>query len=215
MSKLSYGDSAARKVSGRIADPIATRAALIAVPARARVDGQLCQVTSDRSWWQFASASTAADASGELVQTPSAGSGRWLRCTGFANLVLPFTYATANQAALLTVPAGFKIWIVCANWEITANMTGGTNSAIGVSTSVTGTATQGDILGGATGDIAATLVASGGASIRGTVGDKIATGTQALLLVAADVVRFDRIASAFTAGTGNVHLGVNILTATG
>jgi hypothetical protein len=86
-------------------------------------------------------------------------------------------------------------------WEVTTGFTGGSSSAIGISSSnSTGHTTKGDLLGGSGGDVAATLVAG---YPSGTIGADIAAG---LMMVAADTVRFDRITSAFTAGAGAAHL---------
>ena len=86
-------------------------------------------------------------------------------------------------------------------WEITADWTGGSSSAIGIS-GPSPHNTKGDLLGGGSGDVAATLVASAGVAL-GTIGADTAAG---VMLKAADTVKFDRITSAFTAGTGFVHV---------
>jgi hypothetical protein len=124
-------------------------------------------------------------------------------------LTFPVTFNTADAAVLYTVPAGVRVSVERAFWEPTTSWTGGTASAIGVSSSNTNYTTKGDLLGGATGDVAAGLVSTG-APFKGTIGAKAAT-QGVIVLVAGDTIRFDRITSAFTAGAGNVHIPVTII----
>jgi hypothetical protein len=95
-------------------------------------------------------------------------------------------------------------------------MTGGSSSAIGVSSSKTGFTTKGDLLGGATGDVAAALTAALSPA-NGTIGAKMDTVAElhTTLWKAADIIRFDRITSAFTAGSGAVNVVADILTNAG
>lgn len=210
--KLLYGDNAARAVSERIAAPVATLTALKAIPAAHRVDGMYAHVLSDDSLWQFDSAS-ALSGDDVLVAAPAAGTGAWLRAPGGALLSLPFTFATADAAVLLTVPTGCVLRVHEFAWKITADMTGGAASAIGVSSSNhTGNTTKGDLLGGATGDVAATLVASSGEFAMGTIGTTFTTiANRRPLWKPTDTIRFDRITSAFTAGSGSVLVACDIL----
>lgn len=122
-------------------------------------------------------------------------------------LTLPIAFGTADAAALFTVPAGYRLFVHRACWEVTADFTGGASSAIGLSSDATGFTTKGDILGGATGDVLATLVAG---LKGGTVGAKFASNG-IVVIPETKVVRFDRITSVFTAGTGFVHLHVSAL----
>ena len=120
--------------------------------------------------------------------------------------MLPFTYATADAAVLYTMPTGAKFMPYDFSWTVGTGFTGGTSSAIGVSTTKSGMTTKGDLLGGATGDLAATLVA--GTYILGTIGTVWTTPTERRKVWAAtEIFRFDRIASAFTAGSGSVRVG--------
>ena len=119
------------------------------------------------------------------------------------DLVIPFTFNTADAAVLFTVPAGYRMQIADAFWEPTTSFTGGTASAIGLKSSNAGYATAGDILGGAAGDVAAGLTAVPATPLKRTVGAKIAAG---VVLIAGDTVIFNRMVSAFTAGAGNVHV---------
>lgn len=212
MGKLNYGDLAAQQVSERIAAPQLTLAALKSLTARERIHGMRAKVLADNSRWRFhdTSALTGDDL---LVATPSAGSGRWLREIGQALLAIPITFATADAAILLTIPAGCLLRPKEFHWKVSADFTGGASSAIGVSSSnKTGYTTKGDLLGGAGGDLAATLVASSGLAAAGTIGAQ--WGTIALrrpFWKPTETFRFDRIVSAFTAGSGFVLAAVDIL----
>lgn len=191
----------------------ATRAAMTAIAAASRFDGELMVVRSDGSLWRFVAASTqTVDGAGELVLAPDAGTGRWVRAQSSFTLRLPIGYALADAAALLTVPEQMCLRQTApAYYEITTGFTGGSSSAIGMSASAIAT-TKGDLLGGATGDVTATL---GTAGIKaGTIGPLVDTPAevQAFFLKAADVLRFNRVTSVFTAGAGFIHYPVAIQT---
>lgn len=208
--KLLHGDSAARLVSERIAKPVATMSALKGVPTRRAVHGMVALVLADYSLWQFHD-SCALTGDDILVAEPSdGGAGAWLRVPGGVELKLPFTYATADAAILLTIPTGALLLVDEFFWQIEADMTGGASSAIGVSSSNKNDSaaftTKGDFLGGATGDVAATLTAAlGSVFARGTIGaDWDSVAKRRTLFKAGETIRFDQITSAFTAGSGNV-----------
>lgn len=190
------------------ATSVADRTALKAIVAAERFNGQLVLVRSDDSLWTFDSSSTASDASEQLVATPGAGTGRWIRADKSFTMKLPIGFATADAAVLHTVPAGFVLKLTAHPfWEITAAFTGGTDSSIGLSSSRTGYSTKGDL-------IAATLAAALTAGIRvGTIGDKLDSLAEfhALVLEAAQTIRHDRIVDAFTAGAGFVCVPVTVL----
>ncbi len=189
-----------------MAASVATMAALTALAAThpARVHGNIVDVDEDASRWVWHSTSTLTS-DGILVQAaddaPTAG--RWLRAPGVVDLALPFSHATADGAALLTLPTGARFALDRAYWEITTSLTGGSSSAIGVASTTMSTA--GDILGGSSGDVAATLTAGVKA---GTVGGKLDALSEihANLFSAGEAFTFERITSAFTAGAGKVHL---------
>jgi hypothetical protein len=138
----------------------------------------------------------------ELLLVPSAGSGRWIRRDASFTAKLAIGFGTADAALLLTMPENMIARVVgFPYWENTVAWSGGSSSAIGVSTGKTGYNTKGDLLGGAGGDVTANM----GAGIKlGTIGPKFDTLAewQALLLVEGDSLRFDRIASVYTAGAG-------------
>jgi hypothetical protein len=213
--KLVYGDRAAREVSERLAAPVADFTALKAIPADRRVDGMIALKSDDGSRWRFHSTS-ALTGDDLLVAAPAAGSGRWLRMPGAFELKMPIAFGTADAAILLTVPTGALLSFEEFFWQITADFTGGSSSAIGVSSSNKNDAadfrTKGDLLGGATGDVAATLVASSGSYARGTIGaDWDSLAKRRTLWVPVETLRFDRITSAFTAGAGFVVATGNLL----
>jgi hypothetical protein len=191
---------------------VADKTALAAIVAASRFDGMLVMVRADGSLWRFVAASTASEDEGtELVIQPAAGTGRWLAADKTKVLKLPVAYTDADGAAILTVPTGFVLRITALPyWQVTTGWTGGSSSAIGVSTSVSGYDTKGDVLGGASGDVTATLGTAGikAGTLGGEFDDNV--GLQALALVAADELQFDRITSVFTAGAGYVCVPVAI-----
>lgn len=172
-------------------------------------DGQTFQVEADGSNWRYVAASTL---TGDdiLVATPSTLTGRFLRTDKEVDITAAVAYTTANNAVLYTVPTGFRLGLGVAFWEVTTSFAGGSSSAIGVSSSNTGLSTAGDVLGGASGDVAATLVSTG-AFAKGTVGTKI--GTPAAVIVGGETLKFNRITSVFTSGAGVAHFPVKVLLA--
>lgn len=189
---------------------VATIAALQALTAPG--NGQLFVVQADGSKWRYASASSlTTDAASALVLTATGvGSGAYLREDNDVDLKLPVAYTTADAAVLYTVPAGFRLQLGLAWWEVTTSFTGGSSSAIGLKSSSSAMSTAGDVLGGSGGDVAATLVSTG-ALAKGTVGAKY--GNPASIFVGGDTIVFDRITSAFTAGAGFAHVPVKVLLA--
>lgn len=191
------------------ASTVADRAALKAIAAANRFEGQEVVVQSDYSRWVFdADGTQAEDTADELVQQPSAGSGRWLRNDKAFIMKVPLSFANSDGDALETIPAGFCLRLTGQPyWEVTTAFTGGTSSAIGISTNITGYEAGGDILGGASGDVEATLTAG---DKPGTIGDELGdqVGFHALLLEENSEIQFDAITSAFTAGAGFVCLPV-------
>jgi hypothetical protein len=189
---------------------VATRAALKAIAAANRYEGMQVVVQSDYSHWVFDSDSTQVeDTADELVQQPSAGSGRWIRADKSFVMKIPIGFADTDALAIETIPAGMTLKLVSHPWwEVTTGWTGGVAAAIGISTSLTGYDTKGDLLGGAGGDVTATL---GTAGIKaGTEGGELndLTGFRAMLFVAATEIRFDRINDVFAAGAGFVCVPV-------
>jgi len=194
------------------------RAALKTIGADVRYRGMEALVLSDRSRWVFDDAALVAviDATENLVLTPdglSSAAGRWLRADSSFVMKLPVAFGLANNAVIMTVPEGFAIRPTgMPYWETTVGWTGGASSAIGISSSRTGFTADGAVLGGAAGDVAATLVAG---IQPGTVGvgfDSLAE-IQAGLFEEGDTFIYDEITSAFTAGSGFVCIPVSIAVA--
>ena len=165
-----------------------------AVNTRSRA-GRIYQVDADGSVWVLIGMVGQASPGG--VPVPS------------QDIKLPISFATANAAALYTVPAGQRLRVNRVWWEVTTGFTGGAASTIGVSTTDALYNTKGDLLGGAAGDAAATLVAG---FQGGTLGAKFGSNG-IVVLVAGDVIRFDQITSAFTAGAGFVHVSLEAVLA--
>lgn len=163
--------------------------------------GERVQLSSGLMYYYHATTVLTGDDA--FVIRPTRGPGGYLLAPGYPfDLPLPLIYTLADAAILATPPAGFVAELGRSYWEVTADWTGGSSSAIGISTNTAPDSTQGDLLGGAGGDVAATLVSSGG-KILGTVGVNVAGG---ILLKGGVGVRYDEITSAFTAGTGFLHL---------
>ena len=142
-----------------------------------------------------------------FVVTPANSTGRFLLAPGPQKIPLPIAFGTADAAVLGTLPTGCNIRVQRCYWEVTTGFTGGSASAIGLSSNNTAHNTKGDLHGGAAGDVAATLVP--GTAIAGTIGANIAAG---VILVPTNTLRFDRITSAFTAGAGTLHVLADVLT---
>jgi hypothetical protein len=125
------------------------------------------------------------------------------------HLKLAVGFALADAAVLYTIPTlpnGIAaVELTSLFWEIGTSFAGGASSAIGVSSSNASYSTKGDLLGGATGDVAAGLLSTGLTYKGGTIGAKYASNGK-IMLIAGDTIRFDRITSIFTAGQGYVHI---------
>jgi hypothetical protein len=195
--------------------PVASIAALQAIPASERFGGMLVTVlagtSGDAETYRFHATSTAADASQNLVVTPSAGSGRWLRNDKQVFMSLPVGFATADAALLFTVPVGCRLALHDLWWDPTVSWTGGSSSSIGVHSSRSGLTAKGALLGGSGGDVAATLVSSATGEV-GTIGSALATvAAKRVIFEAADTLNFDQITSVFTAGAANVRVAVSVI----
>lgn len=190
---------------------VADRTALAAIAAASRFNGMLVLDRSDNSLWRFDSASVlTSDENKMLVTAPASGTGAWVRVDKAFTLKLAIGFGTADAAVLLTVPTGYALRLTgMPYWDVVTGFTGGSSSAIGVDASAIAT-TPGDLLGGAAGDVTATL---GTAGIKaGTIGPKIDTlaELQAFFLKAADTIKFNRITSQYAAGAGFVCIPVSV-----
>jgi len=189
-----------------VAAPVTDFTALKAIAAGSRANGTLALKLDDGSLWRFAAASTL---TGDdlLVAAPAAGTGRWIRVDRIVDLKLPVVYTAADGAVLYTVPAGFRLRPTVPFWEVTAAFTTAATGKAGISSSNAAFSTDGDILGGASLDAAASLTLG---LIGGTVGAKV--GAPATVLVGGDTILWDK-SSTFTAGAGFAHVPVEVLLA--
>ncbi len=178
-----------------------TAAQLKLLDVASNTQGERVQLSNGNMYYYHATSVLSGD--DLFVIAPAAGPGRYLLAPGYAfDLAIAISKDTANAAVLATAPANMAALLGRSYWEITANWTGGSSSAIGIDTDTAPHNTAGDLLGGAGGDVAATLVAAGG-KLLGTVGTDVAAG---ILLKGGVEIQFNRITSAFTAGTGYVHV---------
>lgn len=196
---------------------VADRLALSNIAALSRIDQQLFEVATDGSIWRFVAASAVtqdgpAALTSELAITPAVGTGRFLRADKSFTMKLAIGFGTADAAVLSTVPAQMAVRLTgLPYYEVDTGFTGGAASAIGLSSGTNASCNvKGDLLGGAGGDVTATLGAAG--QKGGTVGGKTGTiaNQQAIVLSAADTLRFDRIVSAYTAGAGFICVPVAV-----
>jgi hypothetical protein len=207
MRRTPYGHRQGTMVNGvwtPTASTLPSRAALAALDPFERVAGDI-MVVADGSQWIYSATSAAVDPTQNLVLTPPDGKGAWLRIDEVVDLSISLDFTVADAAVLFTVPVGCRLMVRRGYWEVVTAFTGGNQSALGLSSTNPNFGTKGDVLGGATGDVAATLVPG---FQLGTIGAKTAGG---VLLTAGNAIRFDRIASAFAAGAGNAHLVCDVL----
>jgi hypothetical protein len=187
----------------------ATRAAVKAIAAANRFDGMLVTVLTDNSMWRFNAASTLADDTAqELALEPDAGTGCWIRADKAFVMQLPVAFGRADGDTIETILEGFALRLAALPyWEVTTSWAGGSSSAIGIASNKTGYTAAGAVLGGAAGDVAATLDAGVAAGTIGTGFDSLAE-LQAALFVEGDTFTYEEITSAFTAGAGFVCIPV-------
>lgn len=201
-----YGSDGSLLLTLRSATGFATLAAL---KAASLADGQLALVTADGSLWRYALTSTLTG-DDVLVALPTSGTGRLLRVDKDVDITAAVTFATADTTVLYTVPTGFQLFLGVPFHHVVTSWTGGTSSAVGASSSGGALTTQGDLLGGSGGDVAAGLLSTGAYS-KGTVGTDI--GKPGALIIGGDTIRFDRIVSVFTAGASTLHFPVRVILA--
>lgn len=175
-------------------------------------DGSVAVVSSISSTaqvpgrYRFVAASTSPDNNqSQLVVVPGAGTGRWLRADSSLDLILPITFATADDATLVTIPAELTLLPSYLDpfWEMSAAWGGGIAPTIGLSfTNQATTSNPGSLLGGPAGDGTFPVVSF----YRGTPGSAFAAGLKRIMLNPTATIRFNRINDAFTSGTGNAHV---------
>lgn len=161
--------------------------------------------------YRWRAASLANDTTGQLAIRPTAiassDPGRFeLDDATTTILGAACTFATADLAVLYTVPVGFTLLLTPrAWWNNSIAWTGGTSSAIGLSSSNASYNTAGDLQGGAGGDLTAAMGA--GYKVGSAIGTKLAS-SGIVILTGGDTILFNRIASVYTAGAGVPNIGV-------
>ena len=188
---------------------VAGVASLAALKSASLTDGATYTVAADGSQWRYALTSVLAG-DDFLVATPASGTGRLMRVDKDLDIAAAFGFATADGAVLYTVPAGFRLQLAAPFWSVSTTFTTANAGAAALKSSNAGLNTAGDILGGSTGDLVATLVSTG-AYAKGTKGTKI--GNPGTVLVGGDTVIYNLIAGAFTAGAGLAHITCRVILA--
>jgi hypothetical protein len=151
-----------------------------------------------------------------VVPTVGAASGRWARCDQKIDLILPFTFATADRAVLYTNAAEHTLWLLLDEclWEVTTAFSGGAGSRIALSIATGPIAdSNGTLMGGAGGDGIGTNPTLNAAQMwKPTAGAGSGAGAQAMVLrTAGDQILFNQVVSAFTAGVGLAHVPCNLI----
>ncbi len=160
--------------------------------------------------YRWVAASLANDTTSQLAIRPTALStiqaGRFEFFGTTTLLGAAVTAATADLAVMFTVPVGFTLLVTPRCWwNNTIAWTGGTNAAIGASSSASAYSTAGDLQGGAGGDLTAAM--GTGYRAGSAIGTKIASGGL-VILTAGDTVIYNKIASTYGAGAGILNIGV-------
>jgi len=205
MSALKYGDSAARLVSRRVADPVATVTALKAIKSKNCYQGMTALVTADNSNWRYSSTSVVTGDDVFVAAPADGATGRWLRTDKIVDIpCAAVTFATNDGVTVFTIPTGAIVVPTRGYWVNSIAWSGGSSSTVALASSNAGASTAGDLQGGAAGDAAAAM---GTGTKLGTVGAKV----NAVVLVAADTITFERITSVYTAGAGIPHVVCTVL----
>lgn len=163
--------------------------------------------------YRFIAASASPDNNqSQLVVVPGTNpaSGKWHRVDSAFDLVIPVTFANTDNQQLVLVPTPMTLLPVYAGifLEVVTAWAGGATPTVGLSfTNGTVTRTKGNLAGGAAGNGAFTFVTYQ----QLTLGSQysIAAGTtNAVVLGPGSTILWDRITSAYTSGTGNIHIPV-------
>lgn len=163
--------------------------------------------------YRFVAASVSPDNNqSQLVVVPGTNpaSGKWHRVDSAFDLVIPVTFANTDNQQLVLVPTPMTLLPVYAGifLEVVTAWAGGATPTIGLSFS-NGTVTraQGNLAGGAAGNGAFTYVTYRQLTLG--LQYSIAAGTvDAIVLGPGSQIFWDRITSAYTSGTGNIHIPV-------
>jgi hypothetical protein len=184
-----------------------TKALLRALPADFRFEGLQAHVLEDASNWVFDADGTEVDATHNLIMSPSAGSGRWMRTDSSCVLKIPFSFANTDDEVIFTVPAGFAFRLTAYPFlDIETAFTGGTDASFGISTNITGYTADGALVG-------VSLLAAATAGVKPcTIGAELPdlAHLHALLFIEDSAIEYNRVVSAFTAGAADLCLPVAI-----
>lgn len=198
-------------ITGSPSRAYASLATISALGASSVADGEVFLDQSAGRLWRYAAASTLTADGGFLVAAATgAGVGAFIAMDRTIDIQAAVSSATTDATVLYTVPAGFRLRLTVPFWSVSVTFTTSSAGAAGLKSSNAGLNTAGDILGGASGDLVATLVSTG-AYAKGTVGAKI--GKPPAVLSGGDTVIYNLIAGTYTAGTGIAHIAVEVLLA--
>ncbi len=185
-----------------------TAAEMTATKPQARFPNQPFQLHNGLRYYWHTISVLAADGFLVVAADDAPAAGRFLLSSGQdVEITAAVAFGTADAAVLYTAPTGATLLPRHLWWEVTTDFAGGTSSTVGTSSDAAGSATKGDLLGGAAGDAAAALVAATYAD--GAIG--AALGNPAAIIAAGEIWRYDRITSAFTSGVGTAHMVARVL----
>lgn len=118
-------------------------------------------------------------------------------------------YTLADATVLFTVPFRSVMIPDSAFVEVTTGFTGGTSSAVGISSSQTAYTTKGMLMGGSAGLL--TAVIGTATIVRGTQGTGITASPNVIVLEKGATIRWDLIASQYAAGAGFIHMAFRVI----
>lgn len=118
---------------------------------------------------------------------------------------IPVDFSIVDATVLFVVPFRSILLPDSTFLEIVTGFTGGTSSAVGLSSAQAPYTTKG-MLGGGSGGYLTAVIGSAGI-VRGIQGTGFTAAPNIMLLEAGSNIRWDLIASQYTAGAGFVHLG--------
>lgn len=147
--------------------------------------------------------SLANDSTKQLAIRPtviaSDAAGRFEIASSTFAISMAHTFETANNAVLFTVPVGFRLIVQRMFHRVSADYVN-SSGRVGASSSNSAYNTAGDLIGGSGGDAAAALTIG----VRGgTIGTKFGSNG-AVELIAGDTIKWNVIASGYTAGAGEL-----------
>jgi len=133
----------------------------------------------------------------QLLVTPTAGGGRWLRNDGIVSLKLPYVATAANNTVLATIPTGLRFKVLQSALEIGTQFTGIDTGSIGIDSNISLNAGGLGLIVGNTAAAVGTFNGADGAENN----DPLRS-----ILVATDTIRHNIITAGYTGGTGFWHV---------